>query len=1505
MNKRRVFWSVCLTYAVLFFSCEVGLGPETDLQGPVITIESHSNMDYVPRECELRGSWYDESGISRILVSLPETGETVGKARIQGKEWSIWLTLPEGEQTVRVTGYDVWNNSSDQSMDQITLLVDATPPFLEGLSLERGPGYTVPLKSREELQGYDPEDIQFLDYFQNGTFRIKGEIRENFTVHDVTLHLLDEQGREVLTKPVDDDAPPLSPVFTLSASDFEGTGYVSGRAYFRVTVSSTDIGGNENTDQGGWFCYYPEADLPRIIQGDAREGVITVGQGAEVPFSFVDDDGLDLIYVGVLSQSAWESIQGETDGEKLATLEEDDDMREALLGPALQGNGARSYNHTLSAPQDAGSYVLVALVRDTKPYDDPPVWSGAAYRLTVTDPDQPLGVITSPEENTFPAVDPAGRWVLQGACIDNSAVEEARLAWVPEGLPGGAEAHLEETRQLLSSVSVGPGDKVVDDAGMVVWGLSLSGPEEITIGGRTYKRYPFAQEVDVLQDFMYEGVLENTTKLFLLYVKDDSGNEAYTAFRLVGDTSLPVIGISQPEEDYQLYTSDEELTLSFSASKENGIPIHTLALYEVTSGDPVLLTTGSTSPLSYTFSPPLEEGLRSFRFVATDVFGNICEEERTVRITSRPVLQYIGTPLADGVYKAGDELLFEAVFSSPVEVSGTPRLKLYYDATLDSPDAYATYHSGAGSSTLLFSFTVPSGVQVDKLYTAYEEPFDLSGGSIVGAEGGEVEIPLLEEQDTLQGRSSIGCDGIAPRATGLTGSGTYRAAQTVELSLSVEDDVLVSGDVRLVCAAGADTIEGQFDRVENGDLIFVYLVEDGINAASLSYTVATLVNDPSRITDAAGNPLDLSSLTDGTLPITIDTTSPDPPVITLGEGIYNTPQTLTIEGIEQGAVVEYSLDGGLSWFQYDQDNPPQITGDGVYQVCARQIDEAGNVSEVSPVKEIGIDTGAPQVVEVACVNPDGVYGAGATLTFKVVFSEKVRTTGGDAALELNNAYTAGVEEDPDGAYVLYFAFTVPDGAFLNPVEATRLTLSHVEDLCGNLAPPVLEGDTLPDLGRPNLRVDAVPPALQSTSPTEGGILTGGNLTLTFDEPVFKESGAVVVRRHQGWLIPPVMSEEEFTAVYYASALTSEDRQVLMETDDQGAPLLDQTGQPVGPYRKLTHGLLQEGGEYVPDLSTKYVLAFERGLADEQIRTVLEKAGYHIFLDVNVTSSRIQIQGEVVTISLPEGIPPGIQWDLVIDAGAFRDSAGNPSPEITCSFWSDGVSPPIIRIDRYSHGEGAREPEATPAGDGLTGTITGYRDVGPGDTTTEPTGFVRVRIDSQTPGVTIRYLVTDDPQVPGEPSTVYGFTHASYTDFLAAGKPLTPGTSQAANEDDPQRIYIKAVAEHPQLGSSYGYAGAFKTVVVLVDPQGGSAPVQIQGTEEAGAPPTTPGFPLRDADPDPRYSKYMYQFGNNDWVWISWEIVTSWMQTSYRSNWQQNYNPGDYGALTYRENQPYW
>ena len=92
-----------------------------------------------------------------------------------------------------------------------------------------------------------------------------------------------------------------------------------------------------------------------------------------------------------------------------------------------------------------------------------------------------------------------------------------------------------------------------------------------------------------------------------------------------------------------------------------------------------------------------------------------------------------GTP-AD-TYGAGDAIIFEVVFNQAVTVTGEPRLRFSVDSGTD--DEYATYVSGSGSNTLVFSYTVlATDADTDGVYL-YKDPLTFeSGDSIVGAVNG-------------------------------------------------------------------------------------------------------------------------------------------------------------------------------------------------------------------------------------------------------------------------------------------------------------------------------------------------------------------------------------------------------------------------------------------------------------------------------------------------------------------------------------------------------------------------------------------------------------------------------------------------------------------------------------------------------------------------------------------------------------------------------------------------
>ena len=97
-------------------------------------------------------------------------------------------------------------------------------------------------------------------------------------------------------------------------------------------------------------------------------------------------------------------------------------------------------------------------------------------------------------------------------------------------------------------------------------------------------------------------------------------------------------------------------------------------------------------------------------------------------VTSDPV----GGTNSD-TYGVGDAITFEVVFNQILTVSGSPRLRF----SITGPgDEYATYVSGSGTNTLVFSYTVlAADMDSDGIYL-YDDPLDypdMAADSIVGA----------------------------------------------------------------------------------------------------------------------------------------------------------------------------------------------------------------------------------------------------------------------------------------------------------------------------------------------------------------------------------------------------------------------------------------------------------------------------------------------------------------------------------------------------------------------------------------------------------------------------------------------------------------------------------------------------------------------------------------------------------------------------------------------------
>lgn len=350
----------------------------------------------------------------------------------------------------------------------------------------------------------------------------------------------------------------------------------------------------------------------------------------------------------------------------------------------------------------------------------------------------------------------------------------------------------------------------------------------------------------------------------------------------------------------------------------------------------------------------------------------------------------------------------------------------------------------------------------------------------------------------------------------------------------------------------------------------------------------------------------------------------------------------------------------------------------------------------------------------------------------------------------------------------------------------------------------------------------------------------------------------------------------------------------------------------------------------------------KNISVNDIRTVLETAGVHK-RELDVTSPNVEIDGSVVTITFPKGLidkdeslPKGRKWELVIEEGAFLDMAGKSfgednnddlKKEIVISiknnntennnefFYSAGVATPVIRVDRYSYGLGIKQSDGK---GNQTAAIT--------SDSTSPTGYVRVRIDCETPDATIKYAKQDyTSSTPAKDTSTgtdsnYCTSNKTTTNNLTTSKlegispssPYTKNTSFAGGNSSltsSLKQYIIAQATKDNLGKSEkGVEGIFKTVVHFVTPKSANgteeakhgefhADWSIRGTTNKYSEPSISPFPLRDTPCGSPYLRRTYKSGS-DYYWVSFEILIDSTFSGHGWATSNTKLPGDSGAGWY-------
>ena len=224
-----------------------------------------------------------------------------------------------------------------------------------------------------------------------------------------------------------------------------------------------------------------------------------------------------------------------------------------------------------------------------------------------------------------------------------------------------------------------------------------------------------------------------------------------------------------------------------------------------------------------------------------------------------------------GNLNAGDVVSLAVTFSEAVAVSGgTPILVLNDGGT-------ATYSSGSGSTTLVFSHTVQSGQNIADLAVT---SLALNGAALKDAAGNIANTAAASGYNpagTLRiDTAAPGVASIATAGPSLTaGSGTVGTGATVTFTVAMSEAVTVTGTPTLSLSSGGKaTFSGGSG---SASLAFTHTVAAGQSAADL--TVSSFNLEGGTVSDVAGNAASLSGATNynpaGTLKV--DTSSPSAP----------------------------------------------------------------------------------------------------------------------------------------------------------------------------------------------------------------------------------------------------------------------------------------------------------------------------------------------------------------------------------------------------------------------------------------------------------------------------------------------------------------------------------------------------------------------------------------------------------------------------------------------------
>lgn len=748
MKLKKFIKFLSLSFSTIFIlSCgeNTGLGGEVDVEAPVISITSHHQNDYAAMSMVLEGDVSDNQEIVDIEVKykykdqhgieVSGTKHTNTPNRKKGL-WNCTIDFNEEDDNqeveISVYAWDKNRNESSESFDTVTVLIDGKSPLLSNLNIKRVAdfdGYLGPITNflGENGKVANRNKSENKDSFQNENVKISCNVKEDFELKTALLDLYEvtyteSEGSYIYSKRLIKEGIPSSAINNFNP-EFNVTqallteadpAFASGIHYFTPEIVVYDMAGNKSHSVENLvprvFAWEAEYNEPKITISASMTGdksAIKIPQETTIIIRTFDDDELNS-YRWTLTKDD-DPSKTRTGEEDLSLLNIRDHQFDIPTGITSRYSDILSDgDYTLNIKIIDQNHLMTGRRSCTLDYSIP---------VKITNADAATVNVTSPSYNSIPALTDKSRFTLSGEIIDNAEVSNIAVAWLRktedmDALQKKVIADFETfdfSRPVSKSTPIESADKKY-----LVWNIgkdSFSGSGTVTT--------LFSKEFNIFTDFMSaQSVLENEPKIFIIGVKDATGNITTEVHRTGAFTSIPKFKI-ETSPDNVTYTQMSQNTISAEPLKDIYIkitPTSDLDLNEfIVNGE------NKTSYVESGFVVPVTNPASDSRIVisysATDKFLNANNGNFTIQFEKIPEITGILCKEENEILKKDSSITIQTTFDNTVKVTGSPTIELdCYKNNVKTGTFSCLYKRGSDTATLYFeTAAIPENLEYDEI----------------------------------------------------------------------------------------------------------------------------------------------------------------------------------------------------------------------------------------------------------------------------------------------------------------------------------------------------------------------------------------------------------------------------------------------------------------------------------------------------------------------------------------------------------------------------------------------------------------------------------------------------------------------------------------------------------------------------------------------------------------------------------------------------------------------